>query len=70
MNDLIDRLQGLTRRQQDRINELQRENRRLNTLTHTLGNRIYELEGKQRVIDSACIDVPIDLDLISEDILK
>ncbi len=67
MNDLIDRLQGLTLKHQERINDLRRDNRRLKTLTHTLGNRIYELEDKQRVIDSACIDIPIGLDSIPED---
>lgn len=67
MNDLIDRLQGLTDKQQERINYLRRDNRRLKTLTHTLGNRVYELEDKQRVIESACIDIPIGLDIIPED---
>jgi hypothetical protein len=67
MNDLIDRLQDLTLKQQERINGLKRDNRSLKTLTHTLGNRIYELEDKQRVIDSACIDIPIGLDIIPED---
>jgi len=70
MNDLVDSLQELTRRQQDRINELQHENRSLKTLTSAMRNRIYELEYKQSMIDSACTDVPIDLDLISQDILK
>jgi small-conductance mechanosensitive channel len=67
MNDLIDRLQELTLKQQERINELQRDNRRLKTLTHTLGNRVYELEDKQRVIDSACIDIPIGIDINPKD---
>ena len=59
MNDLAERLYQLTLKQQEQINELRRENRSLETLTHTLGNRIYELEDKQRVIDSAIADVPI-----------
>ncbi len=70
MDDIIDRLQGLAHKQQERINGLKRDNRRLKTLTHTLGNRIYELEDKQRVIDSACIDIPIGVDIIPKSFKK
>jgi len=59
MDNQDPRLQSLLPKQREKIDELERENMRLKGLTDTLSKRICELEDKQRVIDSAIIDIPI-----------
>ena len=66
MNEQIRRLEALTAEQRELIKELERENRRLKTLTQTLGHRIRDLEETKLMIDREIAEIPIDLDLVPE----
>ena len=70
MNDKVELLSARMREQERIISELQKENRRLTTLTETLSNRIRELEQQCVVIDRELAEIPIDFDLIPEEDLN
>ena len=70
MNELVERLKALTQEQRELIMELENENRHLKTQTHTLSNRIQELEQQHIVIDREMAEIPIGFDLIPEDDLN
>ena len=66
MDNQGDHIQFLLQNQREKIKALQRENMRLKILADTLRNRINELKGKQKVIDSAigvtsspCLDLEV-----------
>lgn len=70
MNEDVEHLNTTAKEQGLLIKELQKENRRLTTLTHTMINRINELEQQCVVIDRELAEIPIDFDLVPEDDLN
>jgi len=70
MNEQVERLEALSREQQELIKELENENQRLKAQAQTLSNRIQELEQQHLVIDRETADIPIGFDLIPEDDLS
>ena len=70
MKKQFERLQALTREQRELIKKLVIENRRLNTVTQTLHNRIQNLEQLHIVIDREIAEIPIGFDLIPEEDLN
>ena len=70
MNEDVEHLNATAKEQWLLIKELQKENRRLTTLTHTMINRIQELEQQCVVIDRELAEIPIDFDLVPEDDLN
>ena len=70
MNEHVTRLEALVSEQRNLIKELERENRRLKTLTQTMRHRIQELEETSVMIDREVAEIPIDFDLIPESDLK
>lgn len=70
MNEDVEHLNATAKEQGLLIKELQKENRRLTTLTHTMINRIQELEQQCVVIDRELAEIPFDFDLVPEDDLN
>jgi len=70
MKKQFERLQTLTREQRELIKKLLIENRRLNTVTQALHNRIQDLEQLHIVIDREIAEIPIGFDLIPEEDLN
>jgi len=66
MNEHLKRLEALVSEQRNLIKELERENRRLKTLTQTMGHRIQDLEETSVMIDREVAEIPIDFDIIPE----
>ena len=67
MNDSVKRLKALMLAQQEKLKELERENRDLTTRIRLLENHIHKLEETRMAIDFATADIPVDLNLIPED---
>ena len=68
MNDSADRLQALLLRQEREIKALKSENQELKTQIRTLEKQVDKLEETRMAIDFATADIPVDLDLVPEDI--
>ena len=68
MSDPVDRLQALILKQKEKIEALEQENQDLKTQVLTLEKRIRKLEETRMAIDHATADIPVDLDLIPEDL--
>ena len=68
MNEPVERLQAVLLAQREQIKEMERENRQLSTLKHTLEKKIYNLEQSQNVDSSMIVEIPDGIVLIPEDI--
>jgi len=68
MNEQIERLQAVLLAQREQIKELERENRQLATLKHSLGEKIHDLEHDQNLDSSMFVEIPDGIVLIPEDI--
>lgn len=68
MNEPVERLQAVLLAQREQIKEMERENRQLSTLKHTLEKKIHNLEQSQNVDSSMIVEIPDGIVLIPEDI--
>lgn len=68
MNEAVERLQAVLLAQREQIKEMERENRQLSTLKHTLEKKIHNLEQSQNVDSSMIVEIPDGIVLIPEDI--
>ena len=68
MGGSVDQLQELALKQKEKIKELEQENQDLKTTVLALEKRIQKLEETRMAIDFATADIPVDLDLVPEDV--